>query len=294
MFVERDQATLREKEQQRDACTYGLWIDALSIDQPDARERMHQVRIMSRIFGGAREVIIWLGLAKQGVGEMMRKAPLEHMSESDWVDGHAAAIGDLCGRSYWSRLWIFQELKSAKEARLMCGAHTLDWMNFRSLLFRAVNIGDSTLDRLHSGPRMSEFVTSVRRKVYQLVTLSAAQRMVDLCSDGTPTSLWLLLRVTEHLECYDPRDKVYSLLSMAETGCEGIEADYELPLPRLMHRVLHNLHASCKPSSAREIAIRCARLKDIMELTQPWGVDEYLAEEKEVVRRAISQDDQSS
>lgn len=150
------------------------------------------------------------------------------------------------------------------------------------------------MDSILYGPVISEFVASVRRRIFQHVTLSTAQRMVDLCSGGTPTSVCLLLQVTEHLECYDRRDKVYSLLSMAETGCEGIEADYELPLPRLMHRVLYNLHASCKPSSAREIAIRCARLKDIMGFTQPWGADDYLAEEKEVVRGAISKDDQSS
>ena len=50
------------------------------------------------------------------------------------------------------------------------------------------------------------------------VTFSPAVRMVGLCSHDTSTSLWLLLQVTSHLECYDRRDKAYSLLSMAKAG----------------------------------------------------------------------------
>lgn len=250
--------------------------------------------IMSRIFEGARDVVVWLGLGNKGVRDLMHGAIFDTDPSPQWINTHAAAIGDLCGRSYWRRLWIFQELKSAKEVRLMCGANTLAWKDFQILLSWVVKVSNNAVDSIIYNPVMSEFVASVRRRICQHVTLSAAQRMVDLCSGGTPTSLWLLLRVTEHLECYDRRDKVYSLLSMAETGCEGIEADYDLPLPRLMHRVLHNLHASCKPPSAHETAIRCARLTEIMEFTRPRGMKDYLAEEKKIVRKEISQDGERS
>lgn len=38
---------------------------------------MHQVRIMSRIFGGARDVVVWLGLGNKGVGELMHRRDLK-------------------------------------------------------------------------------------------------------------------------------------------------------------------------------------------------------------------------
>lgn len=37
------------------------WIDQISIDQTNIKERNHQVHMMSRIFRGATEVISWLG-----------------------------------------------------------------------------------------------------------------------------------------------------------------------------------------------------------------------------------------
>ena len=76
--------------------------------------------------------------------------------------------------------------------------------------------------------------------------LSAAQRTFDLSRSGTPTSLWLLLQLTSHLEVYNSRDKVDSILSMAKTGCEKIDADYELPLA--------SVDASCAERFIRYLA----------------------------------------
>lgn len=82
-----------------------------------------------------------------------------------------------------------------------------------------------------------------------------------------------------HLKCYDPRDKVYALLSMAETGAEGIDADYAMPLPQLMCRVLSNVHVDSPPQSLHQISAQCKRLKILMglRLNYPWDADEYLA-----------------
>ena len=38
-----------------------LWIDAVCIDQSNISERNHQVRLMSKIYSKAAEVLIWLG-----------------------------------------------------------------------------------------------------------------------------------------------------------------------------------------------------------------------------------------
>ena len=46
----------------RDGHRGPIWIDAISIKQDDIAERNVQVRLMTRIYRGAREVIGWLGL----------------------------------------------------------------------------------------------------------------------------------------------------------------------------------------------------------------------------------------
>lgn len=38
-----------------------LWIDSLSINQTDAHEKSHQVRLVREIYQNARNVVVWLG-----------------------------------------------------------------------------------------------------------------------------------------------------------------------------------------------------------------------------------------
>lgn len=265
-------------------CAYGLWVDALPIDQSDMAERMHQVRIMAQIFGGAKEVFVWLGLGNNQVDAVMRGQTHIGPRQLKWGDEHVEALGDLCARSYWRRLWVLQELKAAREITVMCGARTMPWKDFKSLLASAAKIGNNTAEWPRSALGASDYSRGIQGRILRHVTSSAAQRMVDLCNGGTPTSLWLMLQVTAHLKCYDRRDKVYSLLSMAKTESEGIDADYELPLHQLMHRVLSNLHAACRPQSVQDVLIHCSRLGDIMEYFGPWSADDYLAAEMEFVR----------
>lgn len=107
-----------------------LWIDALCIDQSDARERTHQVGIMSEIFGSAAQVISWLGPAYDNSEHAMSiisaysdAFPVEHqiISPTDLSE----AICSLCERAYWKCLWVFQELRHAKLIVLMCGDQSL-------------------------------------------------------------------------------------------------------------------------------------------------------------------------
>lgn len=46
------------RDPQEDRC---LWIDAICINQDDLSEKNHQVEMMSKIYGEAKRVCIWLG-----------------------------------------------------------------------------------------------------------------------------------------------------------------------------------------------------------------------------------------
>ena len=253
-------------------CYHWLWIDALSIDQNNMYERNHQVKIMSSIFGRADEVLVWLGLAETGPN--MTSFNLNNMLEDmleledfEPEDGEPEALQRICERMYWTRLWVFQELKFAKQISLMCGDEIVQFARLAEPLADTFPYGIDD---------------EARPGVPGLMRHSAAARMVELCGQNTPTSLWILLQFTQHLNCYDPRDKVYALLSIAKSGADGIEADYTMSLPELMNRVLRNLYSTSQPPSAGDLAIRCSRLKAMMGLKRgfPWGANDYLAAEK--------------
>jgi hypothetical protein len=227
------------------------------------QERNHQVKIMSRIFGGAKEVLVWLGLASTAIDETMSDLRSRNTSVRDLSRN---ALQEICNRMYWTRLWVFQELRSARQISLMCGGGMIPFED----------LADQFTLEHDPWERPEEEMWCCR-----VLKPSVAARMVELCGQNTPTSLWLLLQLTQHLDCYDPRDKVYALLSMAKSGHEGIDADYTMPLPQLMNRVLGNSYSTSQHPSASDVAIRCARLKAMMELEPgfPWGADDYFTAE---------------
>jgi hypothetical protein len=118
-----------------------LWIDALSINQSEPREKLDQVGIISSIFQNAERVIVWLGstygnsdLALSAVCPNSKtKRPqkdLRTLAGPVW-----SALHSLCERPYWHRLWVYQELKSAQRAELMCGNRLTPLRLFQEHLF---------------------------------------------------------------------------------------------------------------------------------------------------------------
>jgi hypothetical protein len=232
-----------------------LWIDALCIDQSDARERTHQVGIMSEIFGRADEVIAWLGPAYDNSEHAMTTIA---GYTSDRSPNHHSALGQtelseaicsLCERQYWQRLWVFQELRHAKVIALMCGEVTIPWTEF-TLLWRAI-VDIATTDEGRSD-RLNQ---------------SLATRMITLRSKPIDFSLWNLLKETRNLECADQRDRVYALLSVATRGHENIEADYSANTPlRLAHMILQNKYAMRPPRALDDVLMDCEFLEDVFRM----------------------------
>jgi hypothetical protein len=202
------------------------WIDALSIDQRNSEERRHQVGIMSTIFRGALEVIVWLG------PKCEHSSILVSLETKAWSAATVNSVVELCERPYWGRLWVFQEIKHARNIMLLSGSHSTSW-NYLEALFNG------------------------RIKLYNIlppetarrINCSPAARMIRLRTKLIDTSLWNLLHESRHLECTDRRDRVYALLSMATEGLEDIEPDYRASLRSLGTSVLRNHHTINPPES---------------------------------------------
>ena len=195
-----------------------LWIDALCIDQSNAKERSSQVRCMSRIYQLARRVVIWLGPSSPStalavetlryLGSQMEvsrsharfRAP--NAEQLAWFraskslpydDTKWQAIDDYLQSSWFERLWVWQEIQLANSRALaVCGSYNLDWQCLRKAL-----ICLNTKDTL-SYPGLRQRVEVANALVYE--------------RQGCPARL--LLSISQRRLCSDPKDHIYGMLSM--------------------------------------------------------------------------------
>jgi hypothetical protein len=223
-----------------------LWIDALSIDQSSAQEKLDQVGIISSIFSNAERVIVWLGPSYADSDDALA-ALHANSTKRQRRDPRASpgpvwsALHSLCERPYWRRLWVYQELRSALCAELMCGAKFFPLGDFQDYMFETAT-------------RRLEEKLEVLRK-------SSAGMMLGLTADPAGASLWSLIHETSHLRCVDPRDKAYAILKIAQTGSHKIEADYTITVPVLLNQILENMHDTAPPASLDEVAEQCMELE---------------------------------
>jgi hypothetical protein len=127
-----------------------LWVDSVCINQDDMSERMSQVELMGRIFGGASRVLAWLGHDEEGSTSFAMRVirdindrpeeglhdarillhlddPTEddHLSEEDRKRSTVEALRWRAIKSffdieYFHRTWIVQELGLARQADMFC------------------------------------------------------------------------------------------------------------------------------------------------------------------------------
>ena len=231
-----------------------IWCDMLSINQVDLAERGHQVKLMSRIFKTARTVVVWLGPAYRGSDRAMTalaRLPtgggFAKQASNLWAGDAGHAMGGICSRPYWRRLWVFQEIWLAQKIRLMCGSKTAPWSHFHALMeYAHARSGTSQLD-----------------DNTEVVATSPAMRMTNLNIESVDTVLWSLVQETTHLRCFDIRDKIYALLGVATRGHESIEPDYSMPVPSLLNILLHEIWSDLPPENLEEAAEGCAKIEDV-------------------------------
>jgi hypothetical protein len=234
-----------------------LWIDMLSINQADIPERGHQVSLMPVIFRTASLVNVWLGPTYLGSDEALialSRSSNHWKSLSQrrkvWASNAGPGIRELCQRPYWTRLWVYQELRLARKIQLMCGRRTIEWDQFRLFLSLAET------DLSANIPRLSSFV--------QDSVDSPAMRMVKLNSKSVNTHLWSLIHATQYLRCSDIRDKAYALLGASTQGHENIKPDYAIPIPTLINQILLEVYELYPPESLEEALARCNEVEDAL------------------------------
>jgi hypothetical protein len=130
-----------------------VWVDALSINQQDDKEKLAQVNMMSDIYSSASQVIVWLGrddpsaqfiamhhnealeayMTKVALGEgepIPTEDELQTMGMHtllDWQEMWWVYVSWYRQQKYFRRVWIIQETALARDIIVRCGTCALDW-----------------------------------------------------------------------------------------------------------------------------------------------------------------------
>ena len=222
------QALLRSRDPKHEVL---LWIDQICINQGDENEKGQQVGLMSRIYGCAVSVIIWLGAIqhpRRTTRIINRLAPAVQMLPDECFDGQSdiksayrltakqmkiihlpspksrgwEALRCFLSAPWFSRSWIIQEASMATDAQFFWASGCIKWDGMVAVLqvlhlILPSNVLGCSLDDIPARVVLS--IDRVRR---------------SLREHKTPDIANLALRY-KHLGAHDPRDKLYAFASMS-------------------------------------------------------------------------------
>lgn len=196
-----------------------LWIDTLSIDQSNLAERNHQVSLMAAIYSSATNVAIYLGEASEdsdlAVDFIMEcDKPSEDTNSLSYTKSVELiqALSSFFYRPWFTRVWVIQEVVLPATGTAYCGNKTLSWSTIKH--FNSWNTTNKWLQQL-------PFVVSAPN-------VSLTEHHVE------PPMLKLLIQA-RHCEATDPRDKIYSMLSLLDTSDKpfSLKPRYEDPVAKV-------------------------------------------------------------
>lgn len=217
-----------------------LWIDAICIDQKNSTEKTHQVGMMRDIYAQASRVLVWLGQSDKDIREAMAfvdKAPSLSYPYPVEAKVFKAGLVKIFERSWWSRMWVVQEVVAATDDPLVgCGRKWVPWSSFQ------VVISGLALE----GSFGAETPLQDAVAIHKLSSLR--DRYNDQPSDARPSKPTLeeLLTTTCDRKTSQSHDKVYALLGLTEPNVTtDVEVDYSRPFSDAFQKAMcHVLKSS--------------------------------------------------
>jgi hypothetical protein len=199
-----------------------LWIDAICINQEDIKERNTQVKRMASIYSLAHRVVVWLGLGSPSSSLAM--STLEYLGEQIEISHQGNVIHTpgaverhwykestdlpydvrtwnavlrLSGRTYFTRVWIMQELHLSNHRTIIqCGSDAMSWMNLR----KAFNC------------------LSTKRNLPSFLFRGQLAAVASLANYDAREPYRELTRSIQDRNCSNDRDRVYGLLGLMPGG----------------------------------------------------------------------------
>ena len=148
----------------------------------------------------------------------------------------------LCMDSYFTRLWVIQEIRLTRAANIACEEININWRVLCHLFdYVSRGLGGATtlpITTLHQAQN-----ACIRIQLLPLLATESARhkdperRYIEWGGRHHRTNLWDWLRKSESKQCTVPHDRVYSLLGLIQYG-ETFHIDYREKLDLLCVRTL--------------------------------------------------------
>lgn len=238
-----------------------IWIDSICINQADDVEKADQVRRMGTLYSLAQEVIVWLGpagsdgdLAMDTIRSVSEKiSSISLYNAQHFVDSRETvqkaglantseqirqALGSFFCRSWFQRLWPFQEVVLARRRQVVCGSQIIPWDEFTDATFV---IGKTFVPEFQI---IYPYSVADVRPIQGIHELKNAAKF--LASSSNQISFVSLLDVAQRKSLTDPRDRVYAMLGIASPHMrEKIVVDYSKQDPDALFRLYIDCAKAC-------------------------------------------------
>ncbi|KAH8766543.1 heterokaryon incompatibility protein-domain-containing protein [Hyaloscypha finlandica] len=207
-----------------------VWIDAICINQSDVQERNKQVGLMGSIYSLAQHTIIYLGPATaesdtnfQALRASKVELPQSRLRQSDWP------VAELLNWSWFSRVWIFQELVLSRDPWIQCGRDRIRWDEFCSDVEKhSQNLEPDTVSSGYQIPCYNQPPYHQRGERDYHKVLMDMQKMrlgfqLHVCGgrgllQGGPPSLLEVLVSRRGFGVTNPRDMVFAHLGIVDVA----------------------------------------------------------------------------
>ncbi|KAI1498792.1 heterokaryon incompatibility protein-domain-containing protein [Biscogniauxia marginata] len=210
-----------------------LWIDFICINQNDTDEKSHQVQLMRHIYHRAITVITWLDplpdtpQAVDLLVEIVRRTQLEGLTGPEGLHvygqrsqrSRVLSLARFLANDYFNRLWVVQEIASARKVKVFCGNQAIEWDDL-GLLLRFV--GNPEMHRSLQSTEEMDIISCNQDSICHGQTINHTKAYM---AAGISYSLAYTLSSFRSFKCKDPRDKVFALLGLIRG------ADHPLILP---------------------------------------------------------------
>ncbi|KAF5564777.1 heterokaryon incompatibility 6 OR allele [Fusarium napiforme] len=234
-----------------------LWVDQICINQANLAERSHQVGLMRAIYESAKETLICLSVAEtrgNGMGWLVQlertfgymlifhaRLPAEdqprprelgssswfqnqmqeYLSQPGFVDGWIEFCKVLSS-PWWGRAWVFQEFMVSSRATFLYGQHSMDHalmlllmpdlcISTLGILFEPTKTRGTCVKKKLKRTKVTR--TQVSRSVSKVLNVFLAKN--EWYSDY---DLKKLLVYTQNCQSSDQRDRIYSMVGLANPG----------------------------------------------------------------------------
>jgi hypothetical protein len=251
-----------------------LWADAVCINQVDGAEKSHQIPLMAQIYRNAKKVLAWVGGGTEEERGMQHLSTLsrnnrdtveprtnvvpDHVSHNHMSPKARASMQQFFKLSWFTRLWIIQEVVFNNDIEIFCYHTLLTWSRLISGLF-VLQRDRSEISGSISSKRITALLSIARLWRYQCTVDDPRKPQL-----AKPENFLDILSSFSSYDCSDARDRIYALYSMT-TDIAPTERTYKVgPWPRIHLNIDYSLDVEQTYHMFAMACIRSGRFSEVL------------------------------